>query len=111
MTAYFSVGVRTILHSVKDLIEALLDPSRHAHLNGLTGMVRALRESRIHLYGDLSLLFTPLFVSFAEPFALQCRFLALGSHRGPYLKCSTKCYNDGRNIGLAGRPYFRQQSA
>lgn len=41
MVDYFSVGVRAILHSVKDLTEALLDPSRHAHLNGLTGMVSA----------------------------------------------------------------------
>lgn len=39
MVEYFSVGVRAALHSVKDLIGALLDPSRHAHLNGLTGMV------------------------------------------------------------------------
>eukprot|EP00752_Nemacystus_decipiens_P010037 g8950.t1 len=39
MVDYFSIGVRAILHSVKDLIEALLDPSRHAHLNGVTGMV------------------------------------------------------------------------
>eukprot|EP00903_Cladosiphon_okamuranus_P019922 g18309.t1 len=39
MVDFFSVGVRAILHSMKDLIEALMDPSRHAHLNGLTGMV------------------------------------------------------------------------
>lgn len=51
MVDYFSVGVRAILHSVKDLIEALLDPSRHAYLNGLTGMVRT--ESRIHAYGEV----------------------------------------------------------
>lgn len=40
MVEYFSVAVRAVLHSVKDLIDALLDPSRHAHVNGLTGMVR-----------------------------------------------------------------------
>lgn len=39
MVEYFSVAVRAVLHSVKDLIDALLDPSRHAHVNGLTGMV------------------------------------------------------------------------
>lgn len=47
MTAYFSIAVRAVLHSLKDLIEALLDPSRHAHLNGLTGMVST--ESKIHV--------------------------------------------------------------
>lgn len=53
MVDYFSVGVRAILHSVKDLIEALLNPSQHARLNGLTGMVSA--ESRIlYAYGELS---------------------------------------------------------
>ncbi|CAM9411174.1 unnamed protein product [Hapterophycus canaliculatus] len=39
MVAYFSAGVRAILHALKDLVDALLDPSRHAHLNGLTGIV------------------------------------------------------------------------
>ncbi|CBJ29519.1 conserved unknown protein [Ectocarpus siliculosus] len=39
MVAYFSAGVRAVLHSLKDLIGALLDPSRHARLNGLTGTV------------------------------------------------------------------------
>lgn len=51
MVSYFSVGVRAVLHSVKDLIEALLDPSRQARLNGLTGMVSA--ESGIHGYRDI----------------------------------------------------------
>lgn len=40
MVAYFSAGVRAVLHSLKDLVGALLDPSRHTHLNGLTGTVR-----------------------------------------------------------------------
>lgn len=39
MAAYFSAGVRAVLHTFKDVVEALLDPSRHAHLNSLTGMV------------------------------------------------------------------------
>lgn len=39
MVAYFSAGVRAVLHTFKDVVEALLDPSRHAHLNSLTGMV------------------------------------------------------------------------
>lgn len=40
MVTYFSAGVRAVLHSLKDLIVAFVDPSRHAHLNGLTGTVR-----------------------------------------------------------------------
>lgn len=44
MVEYFSVAVRAVLHSVKDLIDALLDPSRHAHVNGLTGMVSDIRH-------------------------------------------------------------------
>ncbi|CAM9244946.1 unnamed protein product [Scytosiphon promiscuus] len=39
MVAYFSAGVRAVLHALKDLVDALLDSSRHAHLNGLTGIV------------------------------------------------------------------------
>lgn len=44
MAAYFSAGVRAVLHTFKDVVEALLDPSRHAHLNSLTGMVSTCCE-------------------------------------------------------------------
>lgn len=47
MVAYYSAGVRAVLHSLKDLIDAVLEPARHAHLNGLTGTVRKSGEERI----------------------------------------------------------------
>lgn len=41
MVGFFSAGVRAVLHSLKDLVDALLDPIRHKQLNSLTGTVSA----------------------------------------------------------------------
>lgn len=41
MVGFFSASVRGVLHSLKNLIEALLNPSKHGQLNSLTGMVSA----------------------------------------------------------------------
>lgn len=39
MLMYFSAGTRAVLNSVKDVVDALLDVSRHKYLNSLTGVV------------------------------------------------------------------------
>lgn len=39
MVHFCSASVRAVLHSLKDLVEALLDPLKHAQVNSLTGVV------------------------------------------------------------------------
>lgn len=55
MVSYFSAGVRAVLHALKDLVDALLDPSRHAHLNGLTGIVSITEGASGIEYGIIGL--------------------------------------------------------
>lgn len=55
MVMYFSAGIRAVLHSLKDLVQALLDPSRHSQVNTLTGVVSVCHRRRpqpLQLYGN-----------------------------------------------------------